>query len=60
MLTAVDPVWREVGTSGTIGLDITDDGTYIIFTYDSQKIFKIRKSDGQFYIAGGIDVESSL
>jgi len=49
--------------TGTILTDeviIEDDGTYYIFYYDSTKIFKIRKSDGQLFLEGGITTDATL
>ena len=39
---------------------VVDDGTYWIFYGGSSKIFKVRKSDGQLLLAGGVDTDVTL
>ncbi len=41
-------------------LSASDDGTYIIVSYNSTKLFKIRKSDGQLLIEGGLNTDETL
>ncbi len=49
------------GAGGGVNLlVISDDGTYIKFTYDGLDIFKIRKSSGNFMVKGGFDSDVSL
>ena len=42
------------------GVKATDDGTYIKLTFGSTDLLKIRKSDGQLLVAGGVDTDESL
>jgi len=41
-------------------LTVTDDGTYYIVQHGSVKLYKIRKSDGQLLIAGGVTTDVTL
>lgn len=43
-----------------IAFKIVDDGTYWIFQTGSTKILKVRKSDGQLFLAGGVNTDESL
>jgi len=43
-----------------IGLSASDDGTYIKISYGATDLLKVRKSDGQLLIAGGLDTDESL
>ena len=48
----------KLGISGSF--QIVDDGTYYLFKVGGATIFQIRKSDGQFMIAGGYDSDVTL
>ena len=37
-----------------------DDGTYIKVSYGTTDLFKIRKSDGQLFIAAGVNTDETL
>ena len=52
--TNVEDVLQE------IRLTSTDDGSYITVSVGAVKLFKIRKSDGQLLLAGGVDVDQTL
>jgi len=52
--TNVEDVLQE------IRLTSTDDGSYITVSVGAVKLFKIRKSDGQLLIAGGLDADQTL
>ena len=43
-----------------IGLVASDDGTYIKLSYGATDLLKIRKSDGQLLIAGGLSTDETL
>ena len=42
------------------GLSFADDGTYITVSSGSTALFRVRKSDGQFQVAGGYDTDITL
>jgi|GEM_PF-6679137 len=52
--TNVEDVLQE------IGLTATDDGTYVLIELGSIKLMKVRKSDGQLFIAGGVNTDETL
>lgn len=41
-------------------LTAEDDGTYIVISYNSDILMKIRKSDGQLLIEGGLTTDESF
>ena len=43
-----------------IGLTASDDGTYIKISYGATDLLKVRKSDGQLLIAGGVSTDETL
>ena len=66
-VSSADGHFKQKDDSGNVldlaknsDLTIADDGTYIKFTYDGTDLFKIRKSDGQLLIAGGLSTDESL
>ena len=48
----------KIGIAGSF--QVIDDGTYLIFYYAGVKIFKIKKSDGDFYIEGDFHAQETL
>ena len=52
--TEVEAVLQE------IGLVAADDGTYIKVSSGGTDLFRVRKSDGQFQVAGGFDSDTPL
>lgn len=52
--TNVEAVIQEIGISAS------DDGTYILLSYGLTNLLKIRKSDGQLFIAGGLNTDEIL
>lgn len=43
------------------GVEVTDDGTYLILSHSGgTKLLKVRKSDGQLLITGGVDTDQTL
>lgn len=60
MLTSSAPTWKEISGGANSGLNVSDDGTYVKFTYSGTDLLKVNKSTGQLLIAGGLDTDSSL
>ena len=52
--TQVEAILQEMAVK------IVDDGTYRILQSGSNKLLKVRKSDGQLFIAGGTNTDESL
>lgn len=48
----------EAGGSGD--LTATDDGTYITVASGGTDLYRVRKSDGQFQVAGGYDSDIAI
>ena len=46
--------------SNPSGVDVTDDGTNLDFSYGGVKYFSFRKSDGQMLVSAGIDTDQTL
>ena len=47
--------------AAAVGLTVTDDGTYYVFiTNGGDRLFKVRKSDGQLLIEGGLDTDQTI
>ena len=46
--------------SNLVNSSIVDDGTYIIFSFNGTKLFKVRKSDNQLLLGGEVDVLQTL
>lgn len=47
-------IWNPCGSSWT------DDGTYITVSYNGTKMFRVKKSSGNFQVAGGFDSDTTL
>lgn len=58
-LTSVTYGSRIIFTE-TAGLRVSDDGTYIKISFGTTDLLKIRKSDGQLIIAGGLTTDATL
>ena len=42
------------------GIAQVDDGTYVKFSVGGTTLFRVRKSDGQFQVAGSYDSDVTL
>ena len=42
------------------GPSVSDDGTYILLQWESTKLCRVRKSDGQFQVAASYDTDTTL
>lgn len=56
----IDGVEIGVSNGSSSNVSAEDDGTYIIFKFNSSRMFKIRKSDFQFMVAGGYDADVTI
>ena len=52
--TQVESILQEMAVK------VVDDGTYYILQTGTTKILKIRKSDGQLFIEGGVNTDETL